>query len=331
MRLYLFALIGIVAAARAQAQDPQAPDTTQPPDTLMPPEAQPSVARGSAADSARVDHAIRRAHRFVADGRAAAGRAVIDSVLATTPTGTLPYAEALYARGSLATSAATAERDYRQITVEYPTSPRAVDALLRLAQLELARGDRQSGAAHLDRLTREYAGRGPIAARTEYEIAQGYLELNDLGAACPVLDAARGDAAPTDVELVTRIKYALQRCMHVESPLKATKPTPVPPMRPPKQVASADSSPPPQAAPPPPPRGAAHREFTIQVAAYNIKAQADALVSKLTTDGYTARVWGTHAPFRVRIGRYTTWAEANTARKDLTAKQIESFVTDAEP
>jgi cell division protein FtsN len=117
--------------------------------------------------------------------------------------------------------------------------------------------------------------------------------------------------------------------MHVQSPFKATKPTPLP-VRPPKQVASADSSLPPQASPPPP-RGVAHREFTVQVAAYNAKAQADALVTKLTADGYTVRVWGTQAPFRVRIGRYPTWSDANAAHKELAAKQIESFVTEAEP
>ncbi len=316
-------------------------------------------------DSAAADSSIARAQRLVGEGNASAGRAVVDSVLAAVPQGSTMYAEALYARASLATSAADAEQDYRRITVEYPSSPRSEDALLRLAQMELSRGDRDEAAAHLDRLALESSSHGPSEAPKEYDVAQAFLELNDLGHACSELTSAKSDAAPTDVELMTRVNYALQRCAHTPPP-SPTKPTPVP-QAPPRTVASTDSATPAHATPAKPP---AHTTFapspphpvppvspvrpasppspaspatsghtspahatvyTVQVAAYNLRAQADALAAKLTALGVEARVSGTAAPFRVRVGRYQTLGEADAQRRALKEKQIEGFVTAAEP
>ena len=70
--------------------------------------------------------------------------------------------------------------------------------------------------------------------------------------------------------------------------------------------------------------------YTVQIAAYNVKSQAQAMVDKLKKRGYDARVSGTSAPFRVRIGRYPTQAQANAVLRSLKAKQIEGFVVKAE-
>ena len=123
------------------------------------------------------DSAIQRAQTLVAQGHTDQGRALVDSVLTTTPPTSAAYASALYARASLAINADSAEDDYRRITVEYATSPRASDALLRLAQLELARGDRVQAADHLARLTREQlSGQSGITyARTELQVGLAYL------------------------------------------------------------------------------------------------------------------------------------------------------------
>ena len=58
----------------------------------------------------------------------------------------------------------------------------------------------------------------------------------------------------------------------------------------------------------------------MQVAAYNHKSEAEALVSTLKKRGYDARVDGSVAPFRVRIGRYTTEKNAEDELKRLKAK-----------
>ena len=70
--------------------------------------------------------------------------------------------------------------------------------------------------------------------------------------------------------------------------------------------------------------------WSVQVAAYNVKSQADAMVARLKTNGYEARVDGTAAPYRVRIGRYATQGQASAVQRSLKAKKIEGFVVQAD-
>ena len=72
-------------------------------------------------------------------------------------------------------------------------------------------------------------------------------------------------------------------------------------------------------------------QYSVQIAAYNVKSQADAMVAKLKKKGYEARMSGASAPFRVRIGRYATQAQATAVMRSLKAKQIDGFVVKAEP
>jgi len=66
-----------------------------------------------------------RAQQLVSDGNGAAGRALIDSVIAATPPIAPLYPQALFWRASLAASAADAESDYKHIVVDYPLAPQA--------------------------------------------------------------------------------------------------------------------------------------------------------------------------------------------------------------
>jgi cell division protein FtsN len=68
----------------------------------------------------------------------------------------------------------------------------------------------------------------------------------------------------------------------------------------------------------------------VQIAAYNVKSQAEAMATGLKKKGYEARVSGTSAPFRVRIGHYATQAQANAVMRSLKAKQIIGFVVKVE-
>jgi cell division septation protein DedD len=70
--------------------------------------------------------------------------------------------------------------------------------------------------------------------------------------------------------------------------------------------------------------------YSVQIAAYNVKSQAQAMVDKLKKKGYDARVSGTSAPFRVRIGHYATQAQATAVMLSLKAKQINGFVVKAD-
>jgi cell division protein FtsN len=69
--------------------------------------------------------------------------------------------------------------------------------------------------------------------------------------------------------------------------------------------------------------------YSVQVAAYTHKAEADKLASSLTNRGYTARVDGSVAPFRVRIGRYPTERDAEDALKKIKSKHMDGFVVRA--
>ena len=71
-------------------------------------------------------------------------------------------------------------------------------------------------------------------------------------------------------------------------------------------------------------------EYSVQIAAYNVKSQAQAMATKLKKKGYEARVSGTSAPFRVRIGHYATESQASAVMRSLKAKQISGFVVKAE-
>ena len=329
-----------------------------------------------------------RAQGLVSDGNGAAGRALIDSVIkATSPTARL-YPEALFWRASLASNAADAESDYKHIVVDYPLAPQAEDALLRLAQLELARGDREGALIHLQRIPRDYP-RSKSLARASYWTARVLFEKNDIPNACAANASALAQAGEAEIELRNQIQYQGQRCPSIaaavtpptnitastpsnaapstpSSPapaetqaptskatvtdtVSATVPAPAPPPikatvqdqrpKPPAQandtkpsIVDPTKSPANEVAKPPvKPAASTSRptSYSVQVAAYNRRAEADKLAASLTKRGYQARVDGDIAPYRVRIGRYATNKDAEDALKRIKAKQMDGFVVRA--
>src|SRR6185503_16343208 len=352
-----------------------------------------------------------RAQAMVSDGNGAAGRALIDSVIKATPPMAPLYPQALFWRASLASNAADAESDYKHIVVDYPLAPQAADALLRLAQLELARGDRDGALAHLQRIPRDYP-RSKSLARASYWTARVLFEKNDIPHACAANESALSQTDSTEIELRNQIQYQGQRCpppasvaaasspaasasapSPVSAPPAATSSAPAvataPPVTTGQPVTTAKTTPVSSAAPAPvqakaetvtkvsaqPPRlqppveandvkpsivdpakaakipaekpvaveksasstpapasspaATATSGYSVQVAAYNHKADADKLVATLKGRGYAARVDGTVTPFRVRIGRYATENDAEDALKKLKAKHMDGFVVKA--
>lgn len=157
------------------------------------------------------DSLYRRARRLVAEGNGAAGRALVDSLLRAADPATSAYGDALYWHGALAPTAAEAERDYRRVIVEYPLAYYADDALLAIAELEQARGDRAGALAHLQRFVREHPasqGRG-VAALGAARLA---FEQRDTKVGCAMIAAARTSASPSDVELRNQIEYYGRQC-----------------------------------------------------------------------------------------------------------------------
>lgn len=354
-----------------------------------------------------------RAQTLVSDGNGVAGRALIDSVIAaTSPTARL-YPEALFWRASLAANAADAESDYKHIVVDYPLAPQAEDALLRLAQLELARGDRDGALGHLQRIPRDYP-RSKSLARASYWTARVLFEKNDIPNACVANANALAQADASEVELKNQIQYQGQRCPSaaavaaVSLPVTgvtATTPAtavtaPAVPSGTSASTSSPSSAPPTSVTPPekqksavaetassaatasstpktvvqalrprppaesndskpsivdpakapmaavekvaakpsaavekvvakPTPAVSRGSGYSVQVAAYSHKPEADKLAATLSKRGYSARVDGSVAPFRVRIGRYATEREAEDALRKIKASHMEGFVVRA--
>lgn len=308
--------------------------------------------------------AFLRAQALVNDGNTAAGRAIVDSMIAVAAPGSNDYAEAVFWRGVFAATAADAEMDYRRIVVDFPLSPRVEDALIRLAQLELARANYDGALRHLNRLVAEHP-QSPSRARAGYWMARALFDKNDIQGGCAATADALSRTNEGDAELRNQIAYLNQRCAGVviagpatpadsaagvAAPPATTQVTPPPTDTPPRQTAPAPapvSAPPPASvttaparpipAPPPavtpreqPRPAAAAGSWSVQVAAYNVKSQADAMVTRLKRNGYEARVDGAAAPYRVRIGQYATQGQASAVQRSLKAKKIDGFVVQAD-
>ena len=184
--------------------------------------------RAAAASDPR-DTLFLRARRLVAEGNGAAGRALVDSALGAATVGTTEYATALYWRGALSSTAADAERDYRRIIVEYPFSPHSGDALLALAQLEMARGERDPAIDHLQRFLLQRPN-DPERVRAGIWLGRMLLEQNQTGKGCAVLLRTRASLGDAAVETRNQVDYYAARCVGVDTtppaPRAATGPTP---------------------------------------------------------------------------------------------------------
>ena len=173
------------------------------------------------------DSLFRHARRLVAEGNGVAGRALVDSLMRAADPATPAYGDALYWHGALAPTAAEAERDYRRVIVEYPLAYYADDALLAIAELEQARGDRAGALAHLQRFVKEHPsspGRG-IAALGAARLA---FEQRDTTLGCSMIAAARSSAPSSDVELRNQIEYHGRNCAGVAAAVSAPRTSPPP-------------------------------------------------------------------------------------------------------
>ena len=72
--------------------------------------------------------------------------------------------------------------------------------------------------------------------------------------------------------------------------------------------------------------------FAVQIAALNVRSEADAIAKRLSSKGYAAYVMtpanGTPSVFRVRVGKFNTRREAETvAAKLQKEEQFKPWVT----
>jgi SPOR domain len=261
---------------------------------------------------------LRRAGQLAGSGETALARQLVDSLVATAAPNGADLPDLLFARASLAPRSANADSDYRTIIAGFSASPRREESLLRLAQQALIDDDKQTALRYLQQLSADYRS-DSAQARVNYWLAKVLLENRDLKGACAANDRAITHLASADPVMRTRIQtQASSNCPR--TPDTAVTLAPRPTDNGPRVPVPANPS-----------AGATRTSYAVQVAAFATRPDAERLAARLRNSGLAARVDGSKQPFRVRIGRYATYAEAVAAQRDLKARKLAGFVTEVQP
>jgi len=233
-------------------------------------------------------------------------------------------------------SADDAEQAWLRFIVEFPVHARTGEALYELARLELARGDGERAAAHLERAVREFPS-SPRRAAAALALARLRLDQRDAAAGCAAIVEARAAVGADDLELRNQIEYQERRCAS-ERAATAARDTTMSPASERSRTPSNSAASSKRGGTPAPERRAptagsrSQGRYTIQIAAFNTRGEAESLVDALRGRELEARVVGTRKPFRVRVGRYATRKDATAALARLKSRKVTSsgFVTEAE-
>ncbi len=263
-----------------------------------------------------VERTTARARAMVDGGDGATARALLDSLVGAVPVGTIDLAEALYWRAVLAERIAEAERDWKRLVIDVPLSPRAPDALVRLGELDMLRGHPADARVYFTRLLRDFPG-GTYRAKGLLWLTRSYFEERNMVGGCSALDSLRGIEVP-DGELRLQSDELQRRCtgaianVAANVAAKAIPPSAAPDKSGLKPVAQAG-------------------RYSVQLAAYDTRADAADAVKRFATRDITARIDGGQKPFRVRVGYYGTRAAATNALHTLKKRGFDGFVAERAP
>lgn len=240
------------------------------------------------------------ARRMAQQGQVDSARATLARLLDATPPTDPAYPEILYTQGGIAGSATEMQRAFQRLALEYPNSPWADDALLRLAQIEFAVNDPQASLRQVERLRADYPA-SPLLAIAALWGARAHFALNNTAAGCVLL--ADGLArAGDDVELRNQLEYHRGRCGGAVP--VAVAPAPDQPLG---QPAIQPSAEPPQPSQP-------LSGWRVQLAALATRATADDLAAAVRRAGYEVAIVTEGGLHKVRAG---PWAERADAARAL--------------
>lgn len=259
--------------------------------------------------------AVDRARGLVDAGKGDDARRLLDSLVTVTASGGDDLAESLYWRAVLSESAADAERDWKRLVIVVPLSPRTPSALLRLGELEILRGRPADARVHFERIVRDFP-ETEQRSKAAIWVARSYFEERDVTRACAATAALQSLSMP-DGELRLQAAELQGRCRAATTAAgENAAPT------------GAAGAAPGAAAPPPAERTASGIVYSVQLAAYNTRREANAYVARLAKRGIKARIDGDRKPFRVRVGRYDTKEEANAMLKKLKKQGQSGFLAE---
>lgn len=286
--------------------------------------------------SPAMDRAIARARAAVDAGDGADARAVLDSLVKSAPGGSNDLAEALFWRATLAERMSDAERDWKRLIIEAPLAARASDALVRLGELEMLRGHPADARTYFARVVREFPAPA-TRARGQLWIAKSYVAQRDMPRACVSLAEASATGVP-EGELRLQADEMGRQCATVDKKLIAkamtdtappAKVTPVeaPRSAKPEPKSAAPAAPAPVTKEPTSsvPKGA---RFSVQLAAFDTRDEAERFVKRLIARDIEARVDGEEKPFRVRVGYFGTRAGANAELAKLKKGGNAGFIAE---
>lgn len=123
-----------------------------------------------------------------------------------------PADEQLYQKTYSAASAADAERELVNFVAQYPESKHFDEALLRLARLELSRGDRPAAIQHLSQLAQHASPAGIHHTSALVLGAQAQLDNGDTTTACQSITPDLAAAAAPDTSLAHRLTEVSSIC-----------------------------------------------------------------------------------------------------------------------
>ncbi|WP_309670081.1 SPOR domain-containing protein [Gemmatimonas sp.] len=268
-----------------------------------------------------VERTTARARAMIDGGDGASARTLLDSLVGAVPVGTLDLAEALYWRAVLAERVGEAERDWKRLVIDVPLSPRAPDALVRLGELDMLRGHPADARVYFTRLLRDFPS-GTYRAKGLLWLTRSYFEERNMTGGCSALDSLRGVDVP-DGELRLQLDELQRRCTGgaLTSPVS---PAPAASKSAEKTVEQTVEKPADKSA-------VGRGRYSVQLAAYDTRAEAADAVKRFAKRAIDARIDGEQKPFRVRTGYYVTRADATNALNALKKLGFDGFVAERAP
>lgn len=230
-----------------------------------------------------------------------------------------------------------ARRNFERLVREHPDGALTAKAAFWAGRLAIEDGDLPRGCQSLG-TSRARVSSDDVELANQIEYYSQRCSASALAAAARAESTATATATPA-ASAATKGKGKTP----TKPPARDAKPAPR------ERVAERAPEPPverPVAPPPEPPVEAApvrppvdsvvtppkpSKEWSVQVAVFPKQRDADALSEVLTQRGFQVRVWGTKAPFRVRVGRYATRDEAEAAKGRMKASRVNGIVVEAEP
>ncbi len=213
-------------------------------------------------------------------------------------------------RARLTLDPAEAEADYLAIVLGHPANPAAAEALLRLGQALLLRGEVHRAQGYLQRLVADYPG-SPRHGPGTLWLARSYNASDRHQAACRI--ARRGIAETSDPNLAAllRLEEAASCRLTAEAP-EAAPETPEPAPDTPEPTEEAE------------PAG----NFAVQAGAFRQQEGAEALAERLRQAGHRPRL--VRVPnsqlLRVRLGRFASAQDAGRLVRTLEAEGFSAIV-----